>query len=68
MWQRQKGHGNFMCHGDKPALFLLQLTIPTRKYGMCPLVTNSTVNESTSDSMARTRVTAGAYNQNVDKR
>ena len=29
-------------------------------------VTDSTVNKSTSDSMAR--VTASAYNQNIDKR
>ena len=29
------------------------------------MITDSTVNESTSDSMAH--VTAGAYNQNIDK-
>ena len=31
-----------------------------------PLIINSTVNKSTSDSM--TSVTAGAYNQNINKR
>ena len=58
-----------VCHGDKPALLLLRyLTTPPRKCGTYtyPQITDSTVNESTSDSMAR--VTPGAYNQNVDKR
>ena len=44
----------------KPAL-LLHLTTPPRKCGtyMYPLITDSTVNKSTSDSMAR--VTPAAY-------
>ena len=54
------------CHGEKPALLQLHLTTPPRKSGTYPLITDSTVNESTSDSMAR--VTAGAYNLNIDKR
>ena len=55
-----------LYHGDKPALLLLHLTIPPRKCGTYPLITDSTVNESTSDSMAR--ATASAYNRNIDKR
>ena len=51
----------------KPAL-VLHLTTPHdhRKCGtyMYPLITDSTVNESTSDSMAR--VTPGAYNSDVN--
>ena len=65
MQQRQKGHCDFVCHGDKPVLLLLHLTTPPRK-GMYPLMTDLTVNESTLDSMAR--VTAGAYNRNINKR
>ena len=57
-----------VCHGDKPALLglLLQyLTIPPCKCGTYtyPQITDSTVNESTSDSMAC--VTPGAYNRNI---
>ena len=55
-----------LYHGDKQALFLLHLTTPPRKCGTYPLITNSTVNESTSDSIAR--VTASAYIRNIDKR
>ena len=55
-----------MCHGNKPALLLLHLTTPPSKCGTYPLITDLTVNESTLDSMAR--VTAGPYNQNIDKR
>ena len=55
-----------MCHGDKPALLLLHLTTSPHKRGTHPLITDSTVNESTSDSMAR--VTAGAYNRDINKR
>ena len=38
----------------KPALLLLHLTTPPRKCGTHPLITDSTVNESTSDSMTCT--------------
>ena len=55
-----------LYHGDKPALLLLHLTTPPRKCDMYPLITDSTVNESISDSMAH--VTASAYNRNIDKR
>ena len=65
MEQRQKGHGDFVCHGYKPALLLLHWTTPTRKCAWYPLITDSTMNGVISDSMAR--VTAGVYNQNIDK-
>ena len=55
-----------MCHGDKPALFLLHLTTPPSKCSTYPLITDFTVNGSTLDSMAH--VTASAYNRNIDKR
>ena len=55
-------HGDFVRHGDKPTLLLLHLTMHTSLY---TLITGSTVNESTSDSMIR--VTAGTYNRNINK-
>ena len=39
-----KDHGNFVCHGDKPALFLLRLTMHTSSFIWYPLITDSTVN------------------------
>ena len=64
----QKGYGDFVCHGDKSSFLLVHLTTPPHKCGTYPQIIDSTVNESTSDSMARTGVTAGAYNRNIDKR
>ena len=56
-----------LYHGDKPAPLLLHLTTPPRKRGTYPLIADSTVNESTSDSTCMARVTASAYIRNIDK-
>ena len=58
-----KDYGGFPCHGDKPALLLLHLTMHTSSYTP---TADLTMNESTSDSMAR--ITASPYNQNINKR
>ena len=57
-----KDHGDFACYGDKPALLLLHLTMHTSY----TLRADLAMNESTSDSMVR--ITAGAYNRNINKR
>ena len=53
-----RGHGDFVCHGDKPALLLLHLTIH--------LV--NVVSSNNQFNFEFTCVTTGAYNQNINKR
>ena len=57
-------HGDFVCHNDKPTLLIFHL--------LANVVTDSTANKPTaSDSMTPLymyRLSAGTYNQNIDKR